>query len=262
MITMFPSAAGTKGSLSQHRPAMFPYLDQLPLFQKLSKADLKHLGEVCEIRRFSKRETLFEEGRPADSVWIIQRGWVYLVKRTPHGVPVTVFTVTPADVLCGYSAVAGGSSYYASAVAATETGAIRIPCADFTALLRHQPRFAERVLAIYHARMRHMAEAITLAQAPVEQRVAYTLLRLKTAFGDTIPVTHRELGHMVGARWETSIRTLSMFKRKQWLSTSRGKVTVVRPDQLKALLSPIARDGFDIHSEAEPRESSDAHLGH
>lgn len=212
-----------------------------PLFRTLPAPTLKTLGDSSELRRFRKGERLFEEGQPAESVWLIQRGWVYLVRRAPQGTPVTIFTVTPEEALCGFSAVVGQSIYYASAVAATDTTAIRVPHADFARLLRDQPGFAEKVLAIYHTRMRHMAEAISLAQAPVEQRLAYVLLRLRATFGKTIPITHHELSRMAGTRWETSIRTLSAMKRKGWISLSRGKMTVVLPQKLRALLEPHPR---------------------
>ena len=78
------------------------------------------------MRRFRKGEILFEEGQPAESVSLIKRGWVHLAKRTLQGTPVTIFTVTPEEVLCGFSAVVGQRVYYASAVAATDTTAIRI----------------------------------------------------------------------------------------------------------------------------------------
>ncbi|MBI4322643.1 MAG: Crp/Fnr family transcriptional regulator, partial [Candidatus Omnitrophica bacterium] len=195
------------------------------------------LGDRSEWRRFRKGERLFEEGQPAASVWVIQRGWVYLVKRAPQGIPVTIFTITPEEVLCGFSAVVGQSAYYASAVSATDTTAIRVPQAGFARLLSEQPGFAEKVLAIYHTRMRHMAEAISLAQAPVEQRLAYVLLRLRATFGKTIPITHHELSHMAGTRWETSIRTLSVMKRKGWIASSRAKITVLASAKLQGLLN-------------------------
>lgn len=226
------------------------YLAQVSLFQALPTTQLRHLAEHCELRRFRKGEALFKEGLPAESVWLIQRGWVYLVKRTPLGVPVTIFTVTPEEVLCGFSAVIDHGAYYASAVAATDTTAIRVPREAFARLLKDQPGFAEQVLAIYHTRMRHLAEAISLASSPVERRLAYTLLRLKSSFGKTIPVTHQELAHMAGTRWETSIRTIASFKRKRWLSTSRGKMTILRPDQLKVLLAPSARNNFTRHEDS------------
>jgi len=213
------------------------YLAKIPLFRGLSPTYLKQLAEVCELRRFRKGEVLFKEGQPAGSVWLIQRGWVYLVRRTPQGTPATIFTVTPEEVLCGFSAVIDQGIYYASAVTATDTTAIRIPRDDFAKLLKDRRGFALDVLAIYHTRMRHLAEAISFAQAPVEKRLAYTLLRLRSTFGNTIPITHQELARMAGTRWETSIRRIATFKRKHWLATSRGKMTVLRPDQLKALLT-------------------------
>lgn len=213
------------------------YLAQVPLFRTLPATQLKPLAERCELRRFRKGQTLFQEGRSADSIWLIQRGWVYLIKHAPLGLPVTIFTVTPEEVLCGFSAVIDHGTYYASAVAATDTTAIRVPQEEFAKLLKEQPGFAEQVLAIYHTRMRHLAEAISLASSPVERRLAYTLLRLKSSFGKTIPVTHQELARMAGTRWETSIRTIASFKRKHWLATSRGKMTILRPDQLKTLLT-------------------------
>jgi CRP/FNR family transcriptional regulator len=222
------------------------YLAQAPLFQTLPTTQVKHLAERCELRRFRKGQMLFQEGQSADSIWLIQRGWVYLIRRTPLGTQATIYTVTPEDGLCGFSTVVGEGSYFASAVAATDTTAIRIPKEEFAHLLKQQPTFAGAVLAIYHSRMRHLAEAISLASSPVEQRLAYTLLRLKGTFGKTIPVTHQELAQMAGTRWETSIRTLSTFKRKRWLATSRGKITVLRPDQLKLLLRQESRKD-DLH---------------
>lgn len=221
---------------------MEDYLSKAPLFRTVPVTTLKTLGHAAELRHFRKGEGLFEEDQPAESVWLIQRGWVYLVRHTPQGIPVTIFTVTPEEILCGFSAVVGQHTYYASAIAATDTTAICIPHTDFAHLLRNQPGFAERVLAIYHTRMRHMAEAITLAQAPVKQRLAYTLLRLKASFGKTIPVTHGELARMAGTRWETSIRTIATFKRKRWLSTSRGKMMVLAPHALYVLLHQPSYD--------------------
>ena len=213
-----------------------PEVARIPLFQALPAPARRQLSDGCEVRRFRKGEILFREGQPADAVWLVRRGWVHLIRGTPQGTDVTIFTVTPEEMLCGFSAVVGEGTYYASAVAATDTTALRVPRAVFARLLKHQPGFAERVLAIYHTRMRHLAQAISLAQAPVETRLAYMLLRLRSTFGNTVPVTHHELARMAGTRWETSIRTLSRTKRRGWIASSRGKVTVLVPDQLHALL--------------------------
>lgn len=38
------------------------------------------------------------------------------------------------------------------------------------------------------------------------------------------------------AEWETSIRTLSAMKRKGWLASGRGRVTILHPQSLRKLL--------------------------
>ena len=217
------------------------YLSQVALFRTLPATELKRLSEVCELRRFQKGEVVFEEGQPAESVWLIQHGWVYLVRRTPAGTPVTIFTVTPEEMLCGFSAVVAQERYYASAVAATQTTAVRVPQADFARLLTHQPGFAERILGIYHTRMRQLAEAISLAHAPVEQRITHTLLRLRATFGNAVPIIHQELARMAGTRIETSIRAVADLKRRGWLSTSRGKMVILHPEKLRASLKAFAQ---------------------
>ncbi len=205
---------------------------------------------MCTSHRFHKGHLLFEEDQPARSVWIVEQGCVYLVKHTPQGGVATIFVITPHEALCGISALDHGR-YSAGAVAATEAVVLEIPSEMFVRLLRTYPQFMARVLLICCNRMRHMAEAISVGQAPVPQRLAYALLRLRSTFGNTIPVTHQELAQMAGTRWETSIRTIASFKRKHWLSTSRGKMTILRPDQLKTLLAPSARNHFTRHEDGQ-----------
>ena len=65
--------------------AMDAQLAAMPLFRMVPGGELRALGEVAELHRFRKGETLFVEGQPAEAVWLIKRGWVYLVKHTLQG---------------------------------------------------------------------------------------------------------------------------------------------------------------------------------
>ena len=211
------------------------YLAQVPLFQSLPAAARRKLSELCELRRFHRGEIIFKEQHPAEFVWVIRRGLVHLVKRTPHDGVATIFAMTPDEALCGVSAFERGT-YSAGAIAATDTQIVKIPGEAFSQLLGRYPKFSEAVLLACCHRMRQMAAMISLSQAPVEQRLAHVLLRLRATFGDTVPITHQELARMAQTRWETSIRTLSRLRRKGWVSTDRGKVRILHPDQLQALL--------------------------
>lgn len=215
------------------------YLAQVPLFRTLPRRELKRVSDVCELQRFRKGQEVFQEGHPAGWVWVIKRGWVHLVKRTSSGQATTIFTITPEEAVCGISAFDHGT-YSTAAVCATDTQVVRIPGGTFLQLVERSPRFAREVLLTCCRRMRHMAEAISLSQAPAQQRLAYVLLRLRAGFGETVPVTHQELAQMAGVRWETSIRVLSAMRRNGWLKSSRGKISIVAP---AALRTALRRDG-------------------
>ena len=214
---------------------MHRQLASVPLFHALPPTALQHVADSCTLRRFRKGESIFTEGDPAASVWIIRRGWVYLMKRTPAGGLATIFAMTRDEAICGISAFDHGT-YAAGAIAASDAQLIQIPADAFSRLLERHPAFAHQVLLMCCRRIRHMAEAISVGQATVEQRVAYVLLRLRATAGKTIPITHHELARMAGTRWETSIRTLSAMKQRGWIATARGHVTVLAPARLRALL--------------------------
>lgn len=211
-------------------------LAQVPLLQGLPATELKGLAASSELRRFRKGETVFAEGQPAEAVWVVQRGWVALIKATPDGGRAMIFAMTAAEPLCGISAFEHGT-YSASAIASTDAQLIKLPVAALSRVLDRDPALARHVLAVCCQRIRRLAEAISLAQAPVEQRMAYALLRLRKTFGATIPLTHQELAGMVGTRWETSIRVFSAMKRRGWVASSRGRMTVLDPPRLRALLA-------------------------
>ena len=213
---------------------MKAYLAQVPAFRSISRTTLRRLADACELHRFSKGQVVFEEGQLAHDVWVVKQGWVSLVKRTPSGGLATIFVMTPDEVLCGISAFDRGT-YSSGAVCATDSQLIRLPAHVFGELLDQDPQLAKATLLSCCQRIRHMADAISLAQAPVQQRIAHTLLRLQATFGPTIPLTHQELARMAGTRWETSIRTLAGMKRRGWLTSTRGRITLLQPRQLKNL---------------------------
>lgn len=65
-----------------------------PLFEMLSSTELAHLSELAEQRSYAVGEPVFEEGELGDSLYVIVRGEVEVVRRDSGGVslPLTVLT--------------------------------------------------------------------------------------------------------------------------------------------------------------------------
>lgn len=178
-----------------------------------------------------KGVVLFREGEPAESLWILKRGWVRLIKRTADGKSLTLDLVTPKDSLCGLSAFSG-ARYLASAVAATPIEAVRLAAKKVQQLLQSHAPFAACVTGIFSRRFHHMASSYAAAFAPVEQRIAAVLLRLEEDFGDTLPVTRREVAEMAGTTVETAIRVTNRMRRENLLLMKRGQIVLADPKAL------------------------------
>jgi len=48
-----------------------------------------------------------------------------------------------------------------------------------------------------------------------------------------IPITHHELARMAGTRWETSIRILSDMRKRRWIDSGRGHITILQPQAIQ-----------------------------
>lgn len=215
------------------------YLTGSRLFSLLPADERLRIAALSAERRYAKGEVLFSEGEPAASVWLVQQGWVRLVTRAPSGRRHTMFILTADEVLCGISAF-DDAPYSADAVAATAVRVVVLPAALFRDLLTRYPAFAHRVLLIACDRIRHMAAAYSGAFEPAGDRLIRVLLRLHRQFGRHLPVTHRELAAMAGTTVETSIRTLSRFRRQGIVDGQRGEIHLLNTGPLRAMTRPVA----------------------
>jgi len=200
-------------------------------FHHLPESARQILGRTAEAVHLSKGDVLFREEEPAEFLWVILKGWVRLTKRTAGGKGLTLDLVTPKDRLLGLSAFSE-KTYLASAVAATMVEAIRIPARTMQEALQSHAPFASCVTGIFSQRFHHMAEFYATAFAPVKQRIAAVLLRLGKDFGDTLPVTRREIAELTGTTVETAIRVTSQMRKENLLLMKRGQIVLVNPKAL------------------------------
>ena len=212
---------------------MKPWYRKEP-FAYLPDDAIRALIGVAKPCRYPRGAVLFREGDPSKELWVLRRGWIALVKRTAHGKTLTLDLATPQDGVFGLSAFSG-SPYLASAVAASAVEAVRLPAAQARTLLRTHARFSACVAEEFSRRFHHMAAAYATAFAPVEHRIASVLLRLAEDFGDTLPITRREVAELAGTTVETSIRVTRQMQREGLVSMRRGRITLLNPKALAIL---------------------------
>lgn len=220
---------------------METFLERIPLFSTLPKEALHSLIQHCSEQRYPKGRSVFREGEGAESVWVVKEGWLQLVRHTSSDKPITLFIMTPDEVLCGLSAF-DHSVYSADGIAVTEAVLIHIPAAIFSKLMEDYPAFARETLAICCHRIKKMGQAYAMAYEPVKERIASVLVRLYEKFGRELPFTHREIAQMAGTTTESCIRTLSQMKKQGWVKGRRSCVELKNLKSIERLLNGLKSD--------------------
>lgn len=217
------------------RHAVELFLKQSDLFTALKAADRQRIASLSHERVFGKGETIFEEGRPSDSVWLAMEGRVHLLHHLSDGRVQTTCVMTPGETFCCLPALDRGD-YPATAVAATQAKVLQIPTWLFHEMIGRSPELLWEAFSVFGGRLRQVEARGCLLHDPVEKRIAQSLLTLQKKFGDTIPLTKQEIAELVGTTVETAIRTISRFQKEGWVRSSRGKLELLKPENLGSLL--------------------------
>jgi CRP-like cAMP-binding protein len=213
------------------------FLTQVSPFNAIPPAELDRLVQLSTAKNIAKGETIYSEGEAADSVWVLQQGRVQVFKYTAGGKPQAIESLGPKElfgVLCRLGG--NGRTYPCTAIASIPCTVIQILDRTFLDYYNRFPAMVMGVCALCSQRLNAMQGISCSAQEPVEKRVATILLQLKKEHGNSLPFTKREIAELAATTVETTIRTISLFAKKGWVASERGKINLKSPDALQAVL--------------------------
>ncbi|HVZ79260.1 MAG TPA: Crp/Fnr family transcriptional regulator [bacterium] len=199
-----------------------PFLD---IFKSLPFAQQSELEKKMIERRFKKGDTLFLDGDPADQVWFVKEGHVKAQACSPNGRCQTLCMVGPKSMF-GSCCSLGGGTYPCHSVAETDVTVLSIPRADFIGILGRHPSVTLAVADQLSQRLSRSKETQTFEQESVEKRILHVLATLADQFGNTIPLTRREIAEMAGTVVETCIRTFTKLEAAGLVACTRGRILI------------------------------------
>lgn len=210
------------------------FFAHLNLFKRLTPAQRQRLASSSRETRYAKGETIFRAGDPSEAVCIVKEGRVHLMRFLDSGQASTTCVMAPGETFCCLPAL-DRKPYPVDAIAAEASVVVRIPTSVFHELLQQNPSFLQDSLCLFCDRLRDVEHKSCMIYDSVERRLAQTLLTLSKKFGATIPLTKHELAELANTTVETAIRTLSDFKKRGIVTSSRGSTTIAKPEQLARL---------------------------
>jgi len=208
----------------------------------LGKAKKEYLDEiniqkVCNV--YKKGQTIFHEGAHPFGVYCVNSGKVKLSHLGDDGKEQIIRLLREGDIT-GYRALLSGARYAASAIALEDTHICFIPKELFIHILKNDACLAFELMKLLSNELHRAELQLThLAQKPVRERLAETLLFIKETYGyeeDGVTLNVRfsreEIANLVGTATESTIRLLSEFKRDGMVDLEGKKIKILRQGEL------------------------------
>jgi CRP/FNR family transcriptional regulator, cyclic AMP receptor protein len=217
-------------------------LRRTPLFAGLGPADLQPLLPEVRWRRFARESYIFREGDPGDHLHFIASGEVKISRTTDAGGEVAFAILGAGDVFGEIAALEENAVRSADAQALTETECLVLHKRALVAFLQSRPAAMWQVITVLTDYIRRKDEAFAdLAFHDIPGRVARKLLDLASARGEPIgsgtqimlPLSQATLAGLVGASRENVNRALNRFASLGFIELERGRITLLRPDELR-----------------------------
>lgn len=215
------------------------YLLTMDIFREFTPSEIHTLEHQTEMRTCARGQVLYSQDDRAEALFLLKRGRVQIYRLTPAGKRLELAAIE-AGTFFGEMPLLGESLRHAFAEAAEESLVCVMSRADVERLIRERPDVALRMVEVLGKRLADReARLEELAYRNVAARLAAVLLRLSQGQGyegETVTITHQELGDMIGALRETVTKTLDEFQADGLIKLARGRVYISDASGLRTRL--------------------------
>lgn len=225
--------------LSDHTECRFCNKYPGEVFSAASPAHIAEIANVKQCMIYKKGQVIFQEGAHPYGIYCINTGKVKLSHSGDEGREQIIRLVKPGDLI-GYKALISNEPYTATATVLEDSAVCFIPRDVFLQILQKDNALSLKMMQILTSELRRAELKIThLAQKPVRERLAETLLTLKETYGveddgQTINVTlsREEIANLVGTATESAIRLLSEFRKEKVIDLPGKKIRILQLQKL------------------------------
>ena len=209
-----------------------------------SSTDLQlDFGKWGIVRNYPAQSELFQQGTPADDVYLIHEGMVKLVWGESTGKQ-TILCLRSSGSFIGVPAVVTGEPYLTSAVTLVPSSLERIPAEKFLLRLQTDPDFAWKVHQIQsrevHEQLNWLGEMACCSARSRLQNFLGRLTEVCKVQTDgkrsrvLLPLKRKEVAELIAVTPEHLSRLLNELSRDGLLQLRRGWIVIPDPQAFAA----------------------------
>jgi CRP-like cAMP-binding protein len=224
-------------------------LTKNPIFSILPAKAIALIAPLFKEKKFDKGTMIFREGDPAKWLYLVQNGKIRILKDSASGKGLVIELILPGEIFGGIG-VFEGTTYPATAQAMEPTETLQLSRCDFFNLVEKYPELAKQAITYFGHRLKDAHDLLRIiAIERVETRIAAILLKLMEQELRERPhlanpnsgvnlngiLTRADIAEMVGTTVETAIRVMSKFTKSGWIKTTRGIISILKPEALQQI---------------------------
>ena len=143
---------------------------------------LKQLSEQYEVESYSRKQTLYQEGKRPRFLYYLVKGKIKAFKSHPDGKEYITDLYSQGDFV-GYSALIEDKNYDDGAVVLEDADVMQIPKDDFIQMIYSDMNIAAKFIRIITQNVKEKEERLlNLAYSSLRKRVAKALLDIQSKF--------------------------------------------------------------------------------
>ncbi|MHB1126087.1 MAG: Crp/Fnr family transcriptional regulator [Bacillota bacterium] len=209
-------------------------MKDLALFAALTPAERQQITVVAGKKTYQKGEIVFQEGQPADTIYLVKSGRIRLFKLSEEGKEITLDILRAEDIF-GENAIFDEQLHSMSAEALQPSFVCTCTRGDFERMVMQNPAVALKLIKALGEKLNNYTDQMAdMAFRDVKGRLINTLQRLAQDYGKpngeglmiTISLTHQELANLINASRVMVTNTLNRLKQEGVISMSSNNIVI------------------------------------
>ncbi|PWH12752.1 MAG: hypothetical protein DDG59_15390 [Anaerolineae bacterium] len=213
-------------------------LSRLPNFESLPSEGKESLEQIAVRRTFAAEQIIYLEGEAADTVYLLEKGWVKAVRLSRKGREQAVLVLRAVDLFGDVAIFTTG--FYPGTVTALEDCFVwTLPAAELLERINRYPELAQAFLYHLATRILHYLQLVEdLSLHSVEARLARTLARYAEEVGGEwiVPrrpwATYDAMAVRLGTVRDVLSRALRTLEAKGLLRVEKQRIVLLNWEEL------------------------------
>ncbi len=223
---------------------------RVSIFSKLSPGDVEELGKIVNVKKYPTDRTIFFQGEPSDSLYMLLSGCVKVTETSAEGHEKILDILGPGEIF-GELAMLDGHPRSATVTTCEPTELASISHRDFRPFAAQRPEILWKVTAALCERIRKTSTSmLELSSREVPHRLLAALNQLAEKHGQVaadgsclinLKFGVQDLAAMIGSNPEIVSRLLHRYQEEGLVELGKNKQLIVpNPEALARALEYAA----------------------